>query len=287
MNIEIKYNEKYPPRHDLIFSIMFEEKKLFSQLLKAVTGHTIETDEIISQASLIPDNINESYIRFDTYAKDKDGTVYSMDLQNTYIEELLKNRTIYYACRALSGQKIIKGDYKKFNKVVVSFIMTKKKMNQPVEIISLYNQNNERYSDLLTLYNVYVPSVIAVSQSDDDLKVFSEFFSVNSFADMEKFYSIYHDNALANELIVLYNKTIGYTDLDNLAGKEYFKMKITEQDIAEAKVEYEAKGRAEGRIEGEAGLIRKLKNIGRSVREIADFCNMSETEVERLLAVKL
>ncbi|MBR2176941.1 MAG: hypothetical protein IJ861_08355 [Clostridia bacterium] len=68
-------------------------------------------------------------------------------------------------------------------------------------------------------------------------------------------------------------------------------MKITEQDIAEAKVEYEAKGRAEGRaegrIEGEAGLIRKLKNIGRSVREIADFCNMSETEVERLLAVKL
>lgn len=281
MDIEIKFNEKYPPRHDLIFSIMFEDKNLFTLLLKSVTGHTIETEEVISQASITPDNINESYIRFDTYAQDKDGTIYSMDLQNTYVEELLKNRTIYYACRALSGQKIIKGDYQKLNKVVVSFIMTKKKKHQPVEIINLYNQNNEKYSDLLTLYNVYVPSVIDDREAGNDLKIFSEFFSVKSFDDMNDFYNNNKDITLANELVVLYNKAIGYNNLDELSGKEYFSMKITEQDIAEAKREYEAKGRAEGRSE----LVKSLLAVGRSIKEISEFFKTDEAEIQGILAM--
>lgn len=282
-------SEKYPPRHDLIFSIMFEDKSLFTQLLKSVTGHTIETEEVISQASLTPDNVNESYIRFDTYAKDKDGTIYSMDLQNTYAEELITNRTIYYACKAVSGQKVIKGDYKKLNKVVVSFIMTKKKKDKSVEIISLYDQNNKKYSDLLTLYNVYVPSVIDDSEPDDDLKVFSEFFAVKSYENMNNFYKNNKDSTLANELVVSYNKAIGYDDLDERAGKEYFSMKITEQDIAEAKIEYEAKGMekgiAKGRTEGRTELVKSLLAVGRSIKEIAEFFKTDEAEIRGMLAM--
>ena len=107
--MNIPFREDYPPRNDIVFSIMFGEMDLFSALLKSVTGHVLDADEVISQASVSPDNIEHNYIRFDTFAKDKNGTVYSLDLQNTYSELLIKNRTIYYACRSIGGQTVVKG----------------------------------------------------------------------------------------------------------------------------------------------------------------------------------
>ena len=296
MEIEIQINEKFLPRHDLIFSIMFEDVYLFTLLLKAVTGHQITTEKVYSQASVTPENIFGSYIRFDNFSSDeKDGTLYSLDLQNTYAEELLKNRTIFYACRGLSGQKVIKGNYQDLNKVVVSFIMTKKTNEESIEIINLYNQNHEKYSDLLTLYNVYVPSVLEHNDTNDDLKVFAAFFSVESYEDMVSFYNDYIDNPLATELILLYNKAIGREDLENLAEREYFKMKITEQDIAEAKIEYEAKGEAKGRAKGRAegkieGILMTLVELVKdgilTLSEAAKRAHMSVEEFELQTGLK-
>ena len=296
MEIEIQFNEKYQPKHDLIFSIMFEDVHLFTILLKASTGRKIVTKKVYSQASVTPDNIYGSYIRFDNFSPDEeDGTLYSLDLQNTYAEELLKNRTIFYACRGVSGQKVIKGNYQNLNKVVVSFIMTKKKNEKPIEIINLYNQYHEKYSDLLTLYNVYVPSVVEHNDTNDDLKVFAAFFSVSSYEKMLKFYNDHKNNPLAAELILRYNKAIGYENLDNLAEKEYYKMKITEQDIAEAKIEYEAKGEAKGRAEGRAegkieGILMTLVELVKdgilTLSEAAKRAHMSVEEFELQTGLK-
>ena len=286
METEILFNEKYLPKNDLIFSIMFEDVWLFKKLLKSSTGRRIKANKVFSQASLTPENVLGSYIRFDTFSPDEDdGTLYSMDLQNTYAEELLKNRTIFYAGRALSGQKVIKGDYKKLNKVVVSFIMTQKKNDEPIEIISLYNQKHEKYSDLLTLYKIYVPSVLEHDNMDDDLKVFAAFFSVESYEEMVKFYNDHKNNPLAIKLILSYNKAIGHENIDSLAEKEFFNMKITEQDIAEAKVEYEAKGRTEGEAKGEAKLLKKLVKLGNSIKQLSEMFEIPESEIEGLLAL--
>lgn len=309
--MELIYDEKHPPKNDVIFSIMFEDKELFSALLESVTGHVIDTDTVISQATMPPENINESYIRFDTYARDKDGTIYSLDLQNTYAQELLKNRTIYYACRAVSGQKVIKGNYKDLNEVVVSFIMTKKSKQNYIEVIRLYDENSmQPYSNLLTLYNVYVPSVNEAAEEsgiNENLRIFSAFFAINSKEDMYNFYHTYSESSLANKLLILYNRAIGNNELDNYEGKEFFQMKITEQDIAEAKVKYREIGKAEGIAEGkaegiavgkaegiaegikkgEAKIIQKLKAIGHSIKEISSMFDMSEDEVKKLLAIEL
>ena len=66
-------------------------------------------------------------------------------------------------------------------------------------------------------------------------------------------------------------------------------MKITEQDIAEAKIEYEAKGRAEGRAEGEAkgkieGILMTLVDLVKdgilTLSEAAKRAHMSVEEFE-------
>ena len=40
--MNIPFREDYPPRHDVVFSIMFGEMELFSALLKSVTGHVLD-----------------------------------------------------------------------------------------------------------------------------------------------------------------------------------------------------------------------------------------------------
>ena len=148
--------------------------------------------------------MEHNYIRFDTFAKDENGTIYSIDLQNTYSEILIKNRTIYYACRAVAGQTVYKGNYDNLNKVVISFVMTAKKNTVPTETIRLYNQNHEIYSELFTLYNVYIPTVNQSENADEQLKIFSEFFSVRNEEQMEKFILSYSENTLGRKLISLY-----------------------------------------------------------------------------------
>ncbi len=286
MLVKLPFREDFPPRNDVVFSIMFGDMYLFSSLLKAVTGHTLHAKEIISQASVTPDNVEHNYIRFDTFAKDENGTVYSIDLQNTYSETLIKNRTIYYACRALSSQTVEKGCYEKLNKVVVSFIMTSKKNNLPVEVITLQNQNHENYSDLLTLHNVYTKTVNG-SESKElnrELKTFSEFFSVSTAEQMQEFYDCYGDTELGEVLIRIYGKAILREDLGNIQEREYFDMKITEQDINEAKKEARAEGRAEGFLKA---LIELVKDGILSVSDAAKRANMSSGEFEKLAGLNI
>ena len=154
--------------------------------------------------------------------------------------------------------------------------MTKKNNAEPVEVIHLYNQNHEIYSGLLTLYNVYVPSVNTAKQEnvEPNLKIFSEFFSIDSQKSLEDFYQKYSDSTLANQLLILYNEAIGRDSLDIMTGKEFFDMKITEQDFIEARIECEAKGREKGRAEGKAE--ERNTNIKNSIAALKPVLNSFE-----------
>ncbi len=285
--MKLPFRNDFPPRNDVVFSIMFGDMTLFSVLLKCVTGHELKTKEIISQACVLPDNVEHNYIRFDTFAKDENGTIYSIDLQNTYSETLIKNRTIYYACRAVAGQTVNKGNYDQLNKVVISFIMTCKKNALPTEVIRLYNQNHEIYSDLFTLYNVYTPAVNQSEKANRELKIFSEFFSVKNEEQMGNFIDRYAEDLLGKRLIVLYSQVIGRKDLNIIQEGEYFDMKISEQDIIEAKMEARAAGLSEGRAEGILStLIGLVKKGIITLAQAAEEANMTVSEFESKAGLK-
>ena len=294
--MDIPFREDYPPRNDVVFSIMFGELDLFAALLKAVTGHELKAKEVVSQANVLPDNVLHNYIRFDTFAVDENGTVFSADMQNTYAKDLIRNRTTYYGCRSVAGQTVVKGNYDKLNKVVVSFIMTRKdNPDTPVEIIKLRDEKGNVYSDLLTLYNVYVPAVNASDEIDENLKLFAAFFSVSTKEEMEHFIAQYSATDLGEKLIASYSKAILRGDLQTIQEREYFDMKITEQDITEAKIESEERGRLKGRAEGrEEGLalgrmntlkqvVEKCKNI-MGIDTIINAFNITEEE-RKILAI--
>ncbi len=284
MNGKIPFREDFPPRNDVVFSILFGDKDLFSELILSVTERRIQFDKVISQATVEPDDVEHRSIRFDTYAH-KNDTIYGADLQNTYSEILIKNRTVYYACMTIGKQIVKKGRYEDLNRVIVSFIMTKKANNTPVEVIRLRNEQGEVYTDLLTLYNVYVPTVNQAENVNERLRIFSKFFSVSSREEMEDFVTRFSENALAVRLINAYSKAVLRGDLNEIIRKEYFDMKITEQDIKEAVAEAEARGEARGEADGEKrGFLKALVGLVKdgllTITQAAERANMTVEDFE-------
>ncbi len=140
--------------------------------------------------------------------------------------------------------------------------MTKKdNQDTPVEVIKLRDEKGNVYSDLLTLYNVYVPAVKNSDEIDENLKLFSAFFSINSEEEMANFIDLYSATDLGEKLIASYSKAILRGDLQTIREREYFDMKITEQDFIEAKIESEEKGRAEERAKARSNVLEKIKTL--------------------------
>ena len=54
--------------------------------------------------------------------------------------------------------------------------------------------------------------------------------------------------------------------------------KISEEDLE--------RERREGKAEGEANMVKRLFELGNTVKQIAEMFKMSESEVERYLAMK-
>ena len=60
---------------------------------------------------------------------------------------------------------------------------------------------------------------------------------------------------------------------------------LIEETREDALEEGKAKGRAEGRAEGEASMIKRLYQLGNTVKQIASMFRMPESEVEKFLAM--
>ena len=228
-----KLNPKFLPRNDVIFSIMFADRELFSQLLTSVIGEPVNPIEVISQANITKENTEHNNIRLDTYAVEPSGRSLSADMQNTYSRQYIENRTVYYACRLISRQKVENLQYEDLKQVAVSFILTSKRNKQaPVEIIHMYRENDKEhiYSGLITIYNVFVPSVVKTEDDtiSETLKIFARFFSITDQNDLNNFIQAYKDSPLTSLLILRYGEAINRTDLDKIIEREYFAMKSAE-----------------------------------------------------------
>ena len=132
---------------------------------------------------------------------------------------------------------------------------------------------------------MYVPAVNRASDDtvDKNLKIFSGFFSVNSKEKMREFIDLYAGDILSDKLISSYSKAILRGDLQTIEEREYFDMKISEQDIMEAKIEALEEGRAEGRMDTLKQAIESLKNI-MDIESLIKTFNITETE-RKILAI--
>ena len=257
---QFKLNSKFLPRNDVIFSIMFADKELFSQLLTSVIGEPVDPIEVISQANITKENTEHNNIRLDTYAVEASGRSLSADMQNTYSQQYIENRTVYYACRLIARQKVENLQYENLKQVAVSFILTSK------------NDKEHIYSGLITIYNVFIPSVVRAEDNtvSESLKIFAHFFSINTQDDLNNFVQTYKNYPLASLLMLRYSEAVNRMDLDQIIGKEYFTMKSAEA----LKMEYLEKNK-----QADARLAQLDKDIAQLDKDIAERLEQADTRL--------
>jgi predicted transposase/invertase (TIGR01784 family) len=222
---------QFIPCHDVVFSMMFENGDLFKQLIKAVTGNEIELiDTPYSQISK-RENVPLSSVRFDLYANTTQGA-FTVDMQRTLSEDFV-NRVMFYACRLVSVQDVKRMKYSMLQPVNVSFIMSENSSdskNYIRYVKALYTDTGETFSDVLNIALVFVPSVVINADTNSDIRVFAEFFSIKDNEDAKNFETTYKDNSLGEKLMREYTK-IQYNEdaLRAFAKDSYFTVKDLEE----------------------------------------------------------
>jgi hypothetical protein len=275
---KIKFDNYFRPCNDVVFSIMFGNKKFYSLLVESIIGAKIDVQgEPMSQATKFEKDVLTKTIRFDVLAQtEPNGKLYSLDMQRRYYRQSIEYRASYYGMRVISRQNVDDMKYNSIYPVHVIFIFAKDSID-PLDSFTIQSTKTHRlFADrLFEVTFVSVPAVLNSEKFDkfSDLYIFSSFFGIASQEEADQFSLKYGENILGKELIALYNKTTtNHEELEATEKSEYFSRKLTEEEIqeaakywvdiivddkvAEAKAEAKAEAMAEAKAEANAEVER-------------------------------
>lgn len=280
--IKMNFEKKYYPSKDEVFSIMFEKHELFERLLNAVLREDGQKPVTVHkpkcQYTLTGENARKNMIRFDVFARDKQDNIYSIDMQGNYRVKRVRNRIVYYVCKALSNEEVVDSRYEDLKNVYVTFIMSKydKAPNAVERYQLLSSRTKEPYTDLLTLYEVYAPRAETLPDSSE-LKIFLRFFTIFSEEDAEKFRDDFNGIELAKILIESYNAALtSKDDIDRITRKSVYKSKNTDELILALQDE------ADKRVEEATERVTK-ETTERVTQEVTQQVNMKFAKTLREL----
>jgi len=268
---------------------MFGKSELFCRLIQAVTGDKIDLDgDPHTQATLREDDVLLNIIKFDTFAPTQNKRFYSADMQRTYKESRQERRTVYYACRAVSTQNVDDMAYEDLNPVHISFILTSHENGKAIQHVKLCDiDTHEVFDELITLTQVYIPTVLKTYDKSSDLYIFARFFKITSHKKADAFVKKFSAHDLGKELILMYNTAIANAqELQQLESRPYFLGRLTEAQLEEERQKARKKGeetgrkkgreegREEGRKEGEKIGVKKGIAIGEERGKIISVVNL-------------
>ena len=240
---------------------MLKDADLFETLYASISNDKIKLNaDPIPQADVESFNALRKTVRVDTFAVDVNERRLSIDMQGRYDRKVIPCRLTYYAACMLANQHVNMMEYDKLKNVVVTFIMSNEHESQPVKRARLYYDigKYELYNELITIYEVYVPSVVE-RKSDGDLYIFARFFSVDTEEKLVEFAEEFKDNKLAVRLAAGYSEVIvmgKYRTLSEVEEDTFW-----QKDIEEIR----AISKEDGRLEGKLELAREMINLGYDV----------------------
>ncbi|MCL2321667.1 MAG: Rpn family recombination-promoting nuclease/putative transposase [Oscillospiraceae bacterium] len=234
--MKLNYHSHFCPSNDIVFSVMYSKRYLFSELISAITGDEIELDEEPhSQASLREDDVLLNSIRFDVFSTANNKRIYTADMQRSYKEARLVNRTVYYSCRALSTQVVDNMNYEDLKPVNICFILTSHNNKKAIRRIKFCDvDDHDVYSDVIEITLVYVKTVLKSKDKKSKLYLLARFFDISSQKKADKFVLEFENTKLEKELIVMYNKSVAsVNNLRKIESSPYFTERLNEAQLEE------------------------------------------------------
>ena len=273
-------NEKYLPKSDVVFTVMFLNKELCEMTLRAILGEEIDLIDLVAEYKNDLHKAATNSIYFDIKTASKDGRIITLDLQRKYKKDRIRNRTVYYACRKVSDQKVAHGRYEDLRNVVVSFILTEAPFihTSDNKKIQLYDHTTQEvYSDLLTVYEVNMRHVS--EKNSLEFRALRDFFAIENQQAYEEFVKRYGDSHFGSLLISEYSKAIKDSSLlDVLSEEGKFMIKLTDEERLYERESGKREGKQEERIEIATNLLKE--NVPFSI--IIKTTGLSNEEIEKL-----
>lgn len=266
------------PSNDIVFGLIFEDNAIFKETIKCVLGDEIdETSYVVSQKENSMGSAIYNKIRFDVYAEGE--RIYTIDMQNGYSQELVRKRLVYYACRAIGGQKVKKGAYDKLKTCVISFIFEQNSYDSKHFLTKYYIASDDdkrirKYSDLLTIVELNLKYYKGTD--NENLNILCEFLKTKNKKDLDKFCEKYGNNTFGAMLYAKYIKVILDKDILEEVGKmEMYqeKMQLRYHTPAEAQIIEEK------RVEK---IARKMLLNNEPIEKIMDYTELTEKRIVSL-----
>lgn len=276
---DITITNKTRPSNDVVFGLMFEDIQLFKIMAQCVLGENIdESSYVVSQKENSMGSSIYNKIRFDVYAEG--AKIITADMQNGYPGETIRNRLVYYACRAVGSQKISKSRYDKLKTCVISFIFENASYGNKRFLTKYYISSDDgrklrKYSDLLTIIEVNLKYY--KSTEDGNLNILCEFLKIQTNKDLGKFRVKYKDSGFGAMLYERYIKVI----LDKETMEEVEKMDLYQEKI---QLRYHSADEAMALQDKRAEKIAKnLIKLGISVDNIVESTGLSMEKIQKMV----
>jgi hypothetical protein len=186
-------------------------------------------------------------IRFDVYAES--DKIYSLDMQNGYTGEMIHNRLVYYACRAVGGQDVKNFEYGKLKMCVVTFIFEKNSYNSNQFLTRYYmaaetDGKIRKYSDLLNVVELNLGYYEVTD--NDNLNILCEFLKIQSSDDLKGFYEKHSVSEYGGMLYGKYIKVIMNKDMiERVSNMQLYQDKYQVKYLSENDVKFISESKAE------------------------------------------
>jgi predicted transposase/invertase (TIGR01784 family) len=280
---DLLFCPEFLPSSDPIFTTMMKDKAMFAGLYRSITGEDVKLpSDPIPQAYIESFNALRKTVRADVLDVDVDERTLTMDMQRRYIQSVCRGRTVYYASCLIANQTVSKMGYDKLKGIAVTFIMSEASDKKPIRRIRLYDDIDgyELYSDLITIYEVYVPTVIE-QKLNGDIYIYSRFFGIATAEDLQKFADELSDNALARSLAQGYKEvfTLGRFRLLADVEEDAFWSKGSEELYAEGVIDGELKGKLEGKLEEKFEAAQNALDLGLTIEQAAKISGLDVQKI--------
>lgn len=260
--------ENLPFKNDFMFGAVLQDLTLAKRVLAVILAEEIPDIEHCEIQKVVQSNVVSHGVRYDVYIKTPDGTkIYDIEMQTTNNDNLPK-RSRYYLS-ASDMECLNRGKtYDDLPRTYIIFIC-------PFDIFggnkALYKFENYCVEENLPL-------------NDQSYHVFVNTMGTTQRKELYNLMEYINTNIPTDELTSDLNKRLQEVRHDDMLYSTYVHQ---QQDrlMAEkkARAEGRAEGKAEGKAEGRIDLIKNLLNVGRSIKEIADFFKTDESEINSLL----
>lgn len=278
MNNVAKY-EQLKFTDDFIFCKILENNPdLCRELLEVILGVKIKKVERISKQKEIKVKTDGKGVRFDVYLEDADNTVFDIEMQTTRKKDLPK-RSRYY--QGMIDMDLIqkRARYNELKKSYVIFICTSDPFTLNLPVYHFENACMEDRELLLEdeTEKVFVNAKGVRENISDEMKAFLDFLeNKGSGSHLTRRLQEEVENAKLQE-----EWRHEYMTLEEKY-EEYFE-EGREEGREQGREEGREQGREEGRRASCVELIKKNYAKGMPVSEIAEFMDLSETEIEEIL----